>query len=839
MQVQITQGLTELEVLARRQRGEGNEVDLGTSRSYLDIVRANLFTFFNNILFTIGVALVVLGRVNDALTSVGLGLVNAIISTIQELYAKRKLDRIALVTRPTVTVLRDGQEKVIDPADLVRGDILRVRGGDQIVADGIVISEGRLEMDESLLSGESDLVSKHARDTLFSGSFCVAGDAYYEAEKVGTASFANQLTAAARKFEFVKTPLQKEIDFAVRVVMLLVTLMSILILLAAVLEKLPFIRLVQISAVLTGQVPYGLFFMIVVAYALGAAGIARQGALAQRVNAIESLSNVDVLCLDKTGTLTTNRLRYQDIQPLGGRSRDEVERLLGDFVRSVSVTNRTTEAIIAGCQGEKRNLLDEVFFTSSRKWSALSFGGDERRGVYVLGATEMLKPYLPAEAMAEDALLSAHVKTWSEAGLRVLVFAHNSGVTALRDEKGQPHLPALIPLGVISLVDELRPGARETLSEFGRLGIRIKMISGDDPQAVAALAKQAGFVQDIMLVSGLELDQMSEDEFNRAAAEATIFGRISPKQKEKIVGSLIAQGDYVAMMGDGLNDVLSLKKAKLGIAMQSGSSATRNVADIVLLNDSFAALPPAFQEGKRIVSGMASAMYLFLTRVATTTLIIIAISIVGLGFPFEPAHVALTIFTVGIPSFFLIRWARPKTGQTDLLWSLVRFVIPVAILTMLIGVALYTFSYTRVLEKFETYQIPPQVVQHFEEFTGLTYNVNEFRPAAATIVAQTVLSIFISVTAFLLILFLEPPVRFFTGWTHQSPDKRPTLLALGLLLIFVIVIITPDLSHYFALFPLGPGMAIILGIAIFLWVFALRTIWRTHLFDSFFTLSRD
>jgi cation-transporting ATPase E len=695
-------------------------------------------------------------------------------------------------------------------------------------------------MDESLLSGESDLVSKHARDTLFSGSFCAAGDAYYEAEKVGTASFANQLTAAARKFEFVKTPLQKEIDFAVRVVMLLVTLMSILILLAAVLENLPFIRLVQISAVLTGQVPYGLFFMIVVAYALGAAGMARQGALAQQVNAIESLSNVDVLCLDKTGTLTTNRLRYQGVQPLGGRSRDEVERLLGDFVRSTSVTNRTSEAMIAGCQGEKRAPLDEVFFTSSRKWSALSLGGDERQGVYVLGAMEMLKPYLPAEAMAEDALLPARVKTWSEAGLRVLVFAHNSGVTALRDEKGQPHLPTLTPLGVISLGDELRPGARETLAEFGRLGIRIKMISGDDPQAVAALAKQAGFAQDIMLVSGLELDQMSEDEFNRAAAEATIFGRISPKQKEKIVDSLIAQGDYVAMLGDGVNDVLSLKKAKLGIAMQSGSSATRNVADMVLLNDSFAALPPAFQEGKRIVSGMASAMYLFLTRVATTTLIIIAISIVGLGFPFEPAHVALTVFTVGIPSLFLIRWARPQARQVDLLPSLLRFVIPAAILTMLFGVALYTFYYTRVLEKMDTYQIPLQVIQHFEEFTGLTYAVDEkFRPAAASIVAQTVLSIFISVTAFLLILFLEPPVRFFTGWTHQSPDKRPALLALGLFLAFVVVILTPDLAYYFALFPVGRGVAIILGIVIFLWVLALRTIWRTHLFASFFTLPRD
>jgi cation-transporting ATPase E len=840
MQGKIISGLTEREVQARRRRGEGNTVGLGPSRSYFDIARANLFTFFNNILFTIGVGLVVLGRMNDALTSVGLGLVNAVISTVQELRAKRKLDRIALVTRPAVTVVRDGEEKPVDPADLVRGDILHVRGGDQIVADGPVIGEGRLEMDESLLTGESDTVSRQAGDTLFSGSFCVAGNAYYEIEKIGTAGFASQLTTAVRRFEWVKTPLQKEIDFAVRVVMLLVALMGSLILLAAVLVKLPFIRLVQISAVLTGQVPYGLFFMIVVAYAMGAAAMAKQGALAQQVNAIESLSNVDVLCLDKTGTLTTNRLVYQGVQALGGRSGAEVERLLGDFARSASVTNRTSEAIIAACRGEKRAPLDEVLFTSSRKWSALSFAADEQRGVYVLGAMEMLKAYLPAETMAEDALLPGRVKTWSEAGLRVLVFAHNPGVTALRDEKGQPLLPTLTPLGVIGLADELRPGARETLAEFGRLGIRIKMISGDDPQAVAALAKQAGVVQDIIPVSGLELDQMSEDEFNRAAVEATVFGRISPRQKAKIVDSLIARGDYVAMTGDGVNDVLALKKAKLGIAMQSGSNATRNVADMVLLNDSFAALPSAFQEGKRIVSGMASAMYLFLTRVATTTLMIIAISMIGLGFPFEPAHVALTVFTVGIPSFFLIRWAKPQARQVDLLPSLLRFVLPAAILTMLFGVALYTFYYTRVLEKIDTYQIPPQVIQLFEEYTGLTYAVGEkFKPAAASIVAQTVLSIFISFTAFLLIFFLEPPVRFFTGWTRQSPDKRPALLALGLFLVFGAVMLTPDLAYYFALFPVGRGVAIILGIVIFLWVLALRTIWRTGLFAPFFTLPRD
>ena len=836
--MQAIQGLTEREALARRERGEGNEADFGTSRSYLDIARANIFNLFNGILITIGAMLVALGRVNDALISIGpLFLANALIQTAQEVYAKRKLDHIALATRPKVTVIRDGQEKVIDPADLVRGDVLHVRVGDQIVADGTVIGEARLEMDESLLSGESDLVPKRAGDPLLSGSFCMAGDAFYEAEKVGAESYASQLTAAARKFELVRTPLQTKIDLVVRIVILIVALMSILILLAGALESLPFVRLVQISAVLTAQVPYGLFFMTIVAYALSAVLIAGRGAVVQQVNAVESLSNIDVLCMDKTGTLTANRLSCHALQPLGENSRRKVEELLGSFARSSSAPNRTSEAIAAGVPGEKRTPVDEVAFASSRKWSALAFDGDSRRGVYVLGALEALGPFIPAETVAADAPMSAQAREWSEAGLRVLVFAHNPDVGSLHDERGRPRLPPLTPLGVISLGDELRAEARETLADFRRLGIQAKIVSGDDPQTVAALAKQAGLVGETPPVSGPALAQMTEEEFLKAATTGTVFGRIEPSQKEKLIETLIAQGHYVAMIGDGVNDVLALKKAQLGIAMGSGSDATRRVADMVLIGDSFSALRPAFQEGKRVTTGVTNAMCLFLTRVSVTTLVIIAVSMLGLGFPFEPAHVALSYLTAGIPSFFLIIWARPDTRQPELLRSLARFVIPAAIVTMLIGVALYAGFYTRVLEGMQTYRIPDSVVASFEEFTGLTHDVDrEFGAAAARIVAQTALSIFMTITAFLLVLFLEPPVRFFTGWTHQRSDKRPALLALALFASLILIIMVPELARYVALFPLGPGAATAIGVAVLLWMLALRTIWRARLFERFVSL---
>ena len=271
------QGLTEQEVLARRTQGLGNNVTIGASRSYWDIARANLFTLFNNILFIIGVALISLGRVNDAITSVGIGLVNACISTIQEIRAKRQLDQIALVARPEVTVVREGQEKIIDPADLVKGDIIRIKSGEQMVVDGVLL-EGVVEIDESLLTGEPDLIRKQVGDELLSGSFCVTGSGYYEADKVGAESFANQLTITARNFQIVQTPLQRQVDFVVRMVMVVVVIMSIIILVTGLFEGLSTVRLVQIAAVLSGQVPYGLFLMIVVAYALGAATIAKQGA---------------------------------------------------------------------------------------------------------------------------------------------------------------------------------------------------------------------------------------------------------------------------------------------------------------------------------------------------------------------------------------------------------------------------------------------------------------------------------------------------------------------------------------------------------------------------------
>lgn len=487
--------------------------------------------------------------------------------------------------------------------------------------------------------------------------------------------------------------------------------------------------------------------------------------------------------------------------------------------------------------GERRAIVDEVPFASARKWSAVAFDLPERRGVYALGAIELLSSHLQPDAIASDGALWQQAHAWSEQGLRVLLFAYHPEAASLHDEQGQPHLPALTPLALVSLGDQLRPQARETIAAFAQLGLQLKVISGDNPQTVAALAKQAGFPGDLRLVSGPELEMMTPAEFDQAAVEATVFGRITPEQKDHLVDALLRQGKRVAMMGDGVNDVPALKKATLGIAMQSGSSAARNVADMILLKDSFNALRPAFQEGRRIIGGMTTALYLFLARVTTTTLIIIAVTMLGLGFPFDPAQVALTTFTVGVPAFFLTLWARPRQLDEDLLRSLARFVFPVAIVTMLMAVGVYVTDYRFLLTTPLTQGQVASANAIFEAYTGVAPQNVGYANTVATVLAQGSLSMFISWSACLLILFLEPPSRFFLGWRREvSPDKRPAWLALALIVLFTIIWTYDPLGNYFGILekPLRPQLQIF-GMVV-VWFFLLRTIWRTHLFERFLGL---
>ncbi|MFC7274578.1 HAD-IC family P-type ATPase [Paractinoplanes rhizophilus] len=816
------EGLTSAEAAARRRRGETNAPVKGGSRSYADIFRTNVFSFFNVILFGIGAALLAMGRFSDALISVGLGLINAVISAAQEIRAKRKLDRLQVLERVPVTALRDGRETEIPPDRVVRGDVLRVRAGDQIVVDGPLLDGGRVEADESLLTGESDPVPKAPGDDLRSGSLCVAGDGLMVARDVGAASYAGRLTAEARRVTTDKTPLQRRVEFLVRLVMALTVLMSGAILGQAAIEGFSLLRVVQMTAVLSGLVPYGLFFLIALAYTAGAAAIARSGALVQQVNAVESVSNVDVVCTDKTGTLTTGRLTVEEIHPFGEHSRAEVESFLGSFARSAANANLTTRALALALGGRNFRVRDEIAFASSLRWSGLVAA----EGTWVLGAPDALAGHLTPPVAADD------VAKHAERGLRVLVLARaRENGAKLRDGAGRPTLPALEPVGLVALADELRPEVGETVRRLRADGVALKVLSGDDPRTVASIAVRAGLDAGEP-VAGAALDACDDPALDRVVARTTVFGRVAPEHKERIVRSLRRQHHYVAMVGDGVNDARALKGAQVGVAMRSGSAVTRDVADIVLVEDSFAALPPAQREGRRIVNGIGVSLYIFLARVATQGLVILAVTMLGIGFPYSPTQVGLTLLTVGVPTFFLTMWAEPLPPEPNLLRGIASFVVPAAVITSGFGTAIYAGLYEAVTVGFSSGRTPTEVINEFERYTGLTYGSDtDFTAAAATIAAQTGLSTFFCLASFLLILLLAPPNRVFAAWTAPIADRRPAYLVCGLSVTFGAVLFSPALYTYFGLAGPSRPMFVIVFATLAMWFAALSLAYRLRLLD--------
>ncbi|WP_369137416.1 HAD-IC family P-type ATPase [Modestobacter versicolor] len=815
-----TLGLSSREAVARRRRGEGNDAVTRSSRTYARIVRTNLLNLYNSILFSLGIALLALGRPGDALISVGIGVLNAAISTLQEVRAKRQLDRLQLLARSTVVVVRDGADVEVGPQEVVRGDAVRVRPGDQVVVDGPLL-EGHAEVDESLLTGESDAQLRTPGGDLLSGSVVTGGAGVQLARDVGAASHAQRLTAEARQATTDTTPLQRRIAFVVRLTMLLVVLMSGAILAQAALEGLSLVRVVQTTAVLSGLVPYGLFFLIALAYTAGAVTSSRQGALVQRVNAVESVSNVDVVCTDKTGTLTTGRLTVAEVLPLGGHDAATVTAALAAMAHSTGAPNLTSAALAGALPGDPVEVAEEVPFSSALRWSAVRTAA----ATWVLGAPEALAPAL------RSALPAAEVTARTAQGLRVLVFARTAEPSApLRDAAGRPTLPGLEALALVALADELRPDVPATLQRFAEEGIAVTVLSGDDPGTVAALAARAG-LRDTVPVHAGGFAELTDPELDAVLATSSVFGRVAPEQKERVVVALRRQGRYVAMVGDGVNDARALKAAQIGVAMASGSAVTRDVADIVLTEDSLAALVPARRLGRRLIAGITTSAQLFLARVATQALVIVAVTMLGLGFPYSPAQGGLTLFTVGLPTLVLTAWARPVPPDPDLLGTLGRFVVPAALLTAAGGVTVYAFLYTTVTEVFTTGRPPDFVVTEFESYTGLVYGTDaDFAEAAATIGAQTGLNTFVSLASVLLVLFLVPPARVFAVFTRVT-DRRTGLLVAGLLVVLLAALVTPVTSGYLGLTGAAPPVYTTVLPVLAVWFLALGAAYRFRLLD--------
>jgi cation-transporting P-type ATPase E len=780
-------GLTTAEVQQQQRAGKTNASAIPTSRTYLRILHDNIFTFINAVLFGLAITLIALGRTSDALISVGVVAVNMMVGLVQEIHAKRVLDHIALVNRPRVTVVRDGLQQSIDPVDVVAGDLLIAAVGDQIVADGTVIGDRPADVDEALLTGESDRVPKQHGEHVYAGTFCVGGSLMYVAEQVGCESTANKLAGVARAFRRVLTPLQLEVNRVVRVSLVVVMAFEVLIALANALDRTSLVESVRIAVVIAGLIPNGLFLAIAVAYAMGAVRIAGRGALVQQANAIESLSHVDVVCLDKTGTLTTNGFHLAQTLALHGSDAD-FRAHLGRYAASTSDANRTVLALRDALPADPALVLSEELFSSARKCSGLTLATVDGPVAYVLGAPDVLQPRLRS---GEG--LPSQILDWTSQGQRLLLLAR-----AFPD--------GLEPLGVAALSEELRPDAADTLARFAAVGVQLRVLSGDDPRTLAAVARQTGMPAQ-RLISGSELNALEPGELRDLAKSGAIFGRLSPDQKEALVSALRSDGGYVAMIGDGVNDVPALKAADLAIAMQSGTAAARAVSDIVLLNDRFDALPHALIEGQRIRGGMHAILKLFLTRVLYMAFLIVMFSIVDIGFPFAPKQNALvTLLTVGLPTLALAAWARPLEPGQQMSGSVFEFVVPAACTLAAMGLSVYM-----------AYLVLGPLISG----TSVLVAANSLTVRSTARTALTTASI---LCGLILIVFVQPHGERITSW--RQVEWKHAVLALTLLVGFVVISIVPALRALFELEQLSPFDYVLLGGVAVLWAVCLKAIWR-------------
>ena len=635
-------GLSAAEVADRVREGLTNEDRSRSSRSVADIVRGNVLTFFNGLLAVLLVAILYLGSPRDALF--GLVLVfNIAIGIFQELRAKRTLDKLAVLAAPRARVVRDGVAVDVGVGEVVLDDVIELRPGDQIVADGEVVSADGLEIDESLLTGESRSLPRGVGDRLLSGSFCVAGTGRMRASAVGAASYARELAAQAKRHRVVPSELRRGTDRILQGITLVMVPVAVLLVATRwPMTHDPRILVPETVGALVGMVPQGLVLLTSVAFAVSVAKLARRQALIERLPAVEVLARVDTLCLDKTGTLTEPSLELEFVESIaqGGTTDDVVGAAFGALaaIAPEGASNSTASALAARFAApEGWDAAGGVPFSSARKWSGGDFG---RRGSWVMGAPDVL--------LERDHPSRARARDLASQGARVLLLARVARLPAAGERPRGVEPAALAVLG-----ERIRPDAAETLAFFREQGVTVKVISGDAPETVGWVARRTG-----MDVLGDPVDATklpaSPEQLADVLDTHTVFGRVTPQQKRDMVDALRSRGHVVAMTGDGVNDTLALRAADFGIAMGSGAQAAKAVALLVLLDGRFATLPAVVAEGRRVMANIERVANLFLTKTAYATLLALAASAFAFNYPLLPRHFTLVdALTIGIPGFVL------------------------------------------------------------------------------------------------------------------------------------------------------------------------------------------
>ncbi len=717
----LAQGLSFKQVAQARAAEETNEFDNSSSRSIVAILRANVFTIFNAILASAVVVVLAVGSWQDAVFGFVL-LLNTLTGTIAELRAKRALDNLAVLAAPAAHVIRDGEAKDIEVSQVVLGELLELRSGDQVPADGQVLSSNGCEIDESILTGESVAVRKHENDQVLSGTTVIGGSSRIRVTAVGEHSYANRLAMEARKYSVVTSELQEGTNRVLTWISWVIVPMTLLLLwsqlrvaggISGSLDSGQWKAAVVLAvAGVVGMVPQGLVLLTSVNFAAAAMTLARRKVLVQELPAVEVLARVDMLCLDKTGTLTSGAVELDHIEsclgsacadgdggsPAAGKvSTDAAARAALAYLVGGSEANATGSAIAAGLTGlEPAQARYAIAFNSARKWSAVQ----TQAGAYVLGAPEIVLAGSTGSGSTEadnaesdgtglgstDNAALERVKALAGTGKRVLVLAHSNQAL---DQSENPRLPKdLTAALLVVLAEQVRPDAAQTLDYFKRQGVAVRVISGDNPVTVAAIAAHLGLRNpDGSEPEGVDARTLPAIEDTQALADAlekhTVFGRVTPEQKRAFVNALKSRGHTVAMTGDGVNDALALKDADLGIAMGNAAPATKAVSRLVLLNSQFDALPSVVAEGRRVIANMERVASLFLTKTTWAALLAAVVAITGFVYPFLPRQLTIvSSLTIGIPAFVLALAPTNQRYRAGFLSRVLRLSVPAGVIVV-------------------------------------------------------------------------------------------------------------------------------------------------------------
>lgn len=668
-------GLTQAEVDERIAAGKVNAAPEANARSVSSIIRANVFTWFNGLIGTLWVIMLMVAPIQDSLFGFVI-VANTLIGIIQEYRASRTLAKLAVIGEAKPIVRRDGRDEAIASGDVVLDDCIVLISGAQLVVDGEILESEGLEIDESLLTGEAEPVDKHPGDAAMSGSFVVAGSGIYRATRIGRDSFAAGLTEQAKQFQLTNSELRDGINGFIRFITFLVVPVGLLLLFSQLVRAdLPVNEAIRgtIAGVVT-MIPEGLVLLTSIAMAVSVISLAKQHVLVQDLPAVEVLARVDTICADKTGTLTEPGMRLREVLPI--TFDPGVPDALGALGALEGAPNPTLQAIADAHPNPGWQIQASVPFSSARKWSSADFG---TAGSWVIGAPEILAQGYP------DVLTQAN--DISQDGARVLLLARAHGTPSADEGVGD-----VTPTALVVIDQVLRPDARETVEYFLSQGVNVKVISGDNAATVGAIAARAGVPGADQPVDARDLPR-DTDELAEVMATRSVFGRVTPAQKQQMVDALHLRGSTVAMTGDGVNDVLALKNADLGIAMGSGSDATRAVAQIVLLKNQWSVMPSVVAQGRKVLGNIERVSDVFLTKSFYATIISIATGIFAVTFPFLPRHLTLvSALTIGIPGFFLALMPNTERFRPGFVRRVLLFAVPAGIIAAVSAFTSYAFA---------------------------------------------------------------------------------------------------------------------------------------------------